>query len=313
MSYLNVRGLKPELAILQTMSRLDKYDNKFPKQPSVSFKSAPMTTRLSVLFGGFILSFGAVFFTFGMIFVWVFGSTMNINGPRLWLGETTTAPSEIFDTFSTNTSVNERTVIGYKYRFTTHDGQQFEGEAYSSTDTAQGNVEYLVSDPAINQMLDYRSSTMPPWIILLIAIFPGIGATMMYFGFRANRRKLKAFNNSKLARGLLVSKDPTNTRINNQTVNKYTFEFIDESGNTHQAIVKTHRGHSIEDEVEERIVYNADNPEHSVLVDNLPGKPEVSEDGTVGGVNPARVLVRMILPVGGIVVHVLVGIWLFSR
>lgn len=112
------------------------------------FRSAPLSTRLGVLFGGFSLNFSAVFFAFGMTLFWVFGADSSSNFYEFWFAETAVAPSVVLGTFGTNASENDRPITGYKYRFTTPDGRQYEGEAYSSTESAEGDVEYIVDDPA---------------------------------------------------------------------------------------------------------------------------------------------------------------------
>jgi hypothetical protein len=109
----------------------------------------------------------------------------------------------------------------------------------------------------------------------------------------------------------LVDKQPTNTQINKQTVYKLTFEYTDESGATHRMTDKTHVTQLVEDEETERLFYDPRRPGHGKLVDLLPGRPIIADDGRIGWVSPVSAFVRALLPAGGMVAHAAVGVFLY--
>lgn len=302
------------------MSNLDQYSRK-PGRDSTGGRSVPLSTALAVLFGGFFVQFGAGFFAFGMVFWWLFGAQADVTSWYRFSGElarargtalvcTDTGMSEGGGKHSSGTPVYQTS-----YRFHDSDGRSFEGECYStglsfSTDQIV-DIEYDPADPATSRIVGTRKK---PWdaFVLFSAIFPITGMVIMVIGLRGNLRAARVLKTGKLTRGRLVDKQPTNTRINNRTVYRFTFEFQDEQGRSYQVCGKTHITELLEDEELERLLYDPEHPEGGVLVDALPGKPEITPDGEIKGANPGATLLRMLLPVGGVAVHVAVGVWLYT-
>lgn len=281
----------------------------------------PLTTALAVLFGGFLLQFGAAFFAFGMVFWWIFGAQADVTSWYRFSGELAHAPGEVMTCTDTGMSEgggkHSRGTPVYRttYSYVDARGQSFEGECYATgLSFSPGDVvdvEYDSADPATSRIVGTRKK---PWAAFLLfsAIFPIVGMVIMVIGLRGNLRAVRVLKTGKLARGKLVDKQPTNTRINNRTVYRFTFEFQDEQGRSYQVSGKTHITELLEDEELERLLYDPEHPEGGVLVDALPGKPEITPDGEIKGANPGATLLRMLLPVGGVAVHVAVGVWLYT-
>jgi hypothetical protein len=127
-------------------------------------------------------------------------------------------------------------------------------------------------------------------------------------GFRSGLKGNRLLANGKIGSGRLISSEPTNTRINRRTVYKLTFEFTAEDGRTYQAVAKTHEPHHLQDEAEERLLYDAYNPAYAVLLDNLPGAPDIDETGQVYSADVGRSLRVLIVP--GLALVVLGAIFL---
>ncbi len=58
--------------------------------------------------------------------------------------------------------------------------------------------------------------------------------------------------------------------INNQPVYRFYFQFVADDGKTYTSTCNTHLPYRIEDEEEEKRVYDPRDPENALLVDSLP-------------------------------------------
>ncbi|MBZ0136509.1 MAG: DUF3592 domain-containing protein [Planctomycetes bacterium] len=298
------------------MNRLDQYSNRRPG--GESRRGVPISTRVAVQFGGFMVQFGAAFFAFGMIFWWVFGAQSDVTSWFKFMGDLQTAQGRVTGVEDTGISEGGSDSspgtpiyrVFYEYEL---NGVWYAGNCYGTgfnPATGKGvEIEYVADDPVTSRITGTRKSALG-FVGILVAIFPAIGLIFMTIGLLRNARAAKLIGTGKLARGRLVLKEPTNTRINNRMVYRFTFEYEDEAGATHRVSGRTHHSHLLEDEETERLIYDPDNPDDGVLVDTLPGKPKVGDDGQIQGVGLAAIKL-MILPVGGILAHGAVGVFLY--
>lgn len=300
---------------------LDKYSRR-PGPDSAGGRHVPFSTALAVLFGGFFVQFGAGFFAFGMIFWWVFGAQADVTSWYRFSGElqrTTgvalacehTGITEGGGDHSPGTPIYR---IEYEY-YELQGSTPITGICFATgmnpAPGQQVEIEYEPGNPAVSRIVGTRKSAIDAWGIF-VALFPALGLIFMGLGLRGNLRAVRVLRTGKLARGKLVEKQATNTRINNRTVYRLTFEFQDEQGRIYRVSGKTHITELLEDEELERLLYDPNHPEGGVLVDALPGRPEITPDGEIRGASPGATLLRMLLPVGGVAVHVAVGVWLYS-
>ena len=300
------------------MSRLDKYSNKRDGNAQKAQRRVPISTRIAVQFGGFLVQFGALFFAFGMIFWWVFGAQSDVTSWFKFMGDLATTQGTVINVEDTgiseggSDSTPGTPIYQVFYQFEL-DGVRYADECYGTGYyPPMGTtvvVEYVADDPTTSRIEGTRKSALG-FVGILVAIFPGVGLVLMTIGLLRNAKAARLVGIGKLARGRLVAKEPTNTRINKKMVYKFTFEFEDENGDTHQVSGRTHHTSLLEDEETERLIYNPSRPDDGVLVDTLPGKPRVNEDGEIQGVGVAALLL-MILPVGGVLAHGAVGTMLY--
>lgn len=302
------------------MANLDKYSHR-PLEARAAFaqaasRSVPIAAGISVLLGGFMTQFGAAFFSFGMIFCWVFIGMADIPGTIRFMGETATASGVVTRVTATSAKENEARVQEIEYRFTDGAGATHTGVSYSAYNVPHAGttvrVEYLHGDPTVSRIEGMRRSEMPIFVIFVV-IFPVVGALIGIAGIRAGRRRLRMLYVGRMARGKLVAKEPTNTKINNQTVYKLTFEFTTPDGRVGRVSDKTHETARLEDEAEELLLYNPDNLEEGAAIDALPGGVKMNDAGEITQYSFARALLLMLLPVGGLTLHGLVGVVLLLR
>jgi hypothetical protein len=301
------------------VSNLDQYS----RRPGVGSgkRFVPPTTALAVLFGGFLVQFGAGFFAFGMIFWWIFGAQSDVTSWYQFSGDLTQVRGSALAVEDTGISEGGgedspgTPIYKVSYSFEPKEGGHAAGFCYGTgMYLAPGtpvDVEYAAGDPGTSRIVGSRKRPLDMWG-LFVAIFPLIGLALMFFGLRSNARALHLLRLGKQARGRLVSKEPTNTKINNQMVYKLTFEYADEAGETHRMSDRTHHTHLVEDEQTERLFYNPRNPSEGKLVDLLPGRPRVDPDGSIGWVGAGATALRALLPVGGAALHIGIGLIFYA-
>ena len=266
---------------------MDKYKYALALPP----RPVPWPIRTQVLFGGFFNQFGWLFFGFGMIFVWVFGLSADFSSAQFALSESKTTQGTISDIQSTSASENDTPVYANHFVFRVErEETDYAGVSYTTGQRFSIGqmvpVQYLVDNPDVSRIEGARGNTFSPWIICLVAIFPTIGLIFIIAGLRRGVKGNRLLHNGKIGQGRLVDKSATNTRINNRTVFKLTFEFEAEDGMTYQATAKSHLTENLEDEPWEQLLYNPRNPSDAVLVDNLPGAPDIDESGNIYAANP---------------------------
>lgn len=268
-------------------------------------------TKITTLFGGFGQQFGWIFFTMGSLFCWIF---IPLSDAKFWFESDRNWQETIGKIVSvepTNSSVNDTPVYQYFQSFEV-DGQRYTGISYTVGKQYDSGTETTVRYNATDQNKSYikgsRRAVFPAFV-LFVLLFPLIGLGFIISSFFKNAKAIRLLEIGELNRGKLVSKEATNTRINNRTVYKYEFEF-EVGGRQHKAICKTHLGHLVEDEEREIILYDRFNPTFNFVFDAMPNTPNINEAGMLQAA-PVWKVVNLILPILGIGINVL-GSWMLE-
>ena len=284
----------------KTMKRLEKL-RKPPRE-------VPLTISLKALLGGVLQQMGWGFFSFGMVFFLVFavsgGVFEEVQRDLAFRGDRAKASGKVVSVAETSIDVNEQDVVEFEVEYKVN-GETFRNICYKTgwkhDEGAKVQVEYLSSDPSLGRIVDSRWAVTPWWLALLILIFPGVGLLMLLGGVKSGLANKKLLKFGHVAYGELVSKDATNTRINDRTVYELSFKFrADSSGRDHIAKTKTHETEKLEDEEQEPLLYLASCPDEAILFDNLPGAPGVNARGQLVDSSPLGVIAYLFLPILGL-------------
>lgn len=258
----------------------------FPGRPP---RYMPFSLHQKLLFGGFVHQFGWIFFGFGMIFVWVFGMNTDPLARIAFFGELEKVPGRIYERTRTNASIGGndhrkgRPIFRYRHAFT-HQDQNYTGESYSTSQLKSNGTEVTIEfppgQPERSRIIGMRTAIFPDFV-LFVFLFPIVGLCLVFFGFRAGWKASHLLKIGECTTGILVNKEATDTRINQQTVFKLTFEFQTNLGQTQQVSAKTHEPHKLEDNKSELLFYDPAFPAKATLLDHLPGAIEISQDGQI--------------------------------
>jgi len=181
----------------------------------------------------------------------------------------------------TNLTVNEEEQYEVGFYFE-HEGKRYTGFSYvlgyPPKEGSRVEVEYVLKDPNISRIRGLHYARFPILIgvltafILLLAL---IGVMRSLRGFRLGH--LLVYGNPVQA--TLVSKEPTNVSINDETVYKLNFEYTDPAGEVRSLVVKSHKYDHLVDEKYELALCDPGKPELCFLFDDLPLSLTISQSG----------------------------------
>ncbi len=236
-------------------------------------RNIPTGLKLKTMFGGVTAIIGIAFFVMGMAFLGIFGSLADWSSLKFSDNAPTTT-GWITNVRATNSTINEQTVYAYSYEFKLYDGTNYKGVSfYPGYVLHEGDavdIQFIKNDPNNSRIVDMKGSVFPLWVLLIIVPFVLIGALFLYFNIRKGTKANHLLRYGKIGYGTLVSKNPTNMTINDRPVYRLTFEFQAEDGRTYQVDARSHTPEVLEDEPQEKLVYDTTNPAQAVVIDELP-------------------------------------------
>jgi hypothetical protein len=271
-------------------------------------RSINLFTRMAILLGGVIQQMGWAFFGFGMLFFWIFVMNSEARYLLAFDGKWVETNGVLKNIAPTGSTVNDRRIYAYSFTFISKSGMQ-EGICYDSyrSEYQKPNqtvhVEYKEGNNKRARIKGMSSSTFPSFV-LFVVIFPLIGLGFLISGLISNLKALRLLRDGHFTRGKLINKEATGTRINNNIVFKFTFEFDTAGGMKHQTTCATHQTWKVEDEELEIILYDPSNPDHAVVYDAIPAAPEIDPQGHLESA-PISSAGIFILPIISIVVNVI--------
>lgn len=253
-----------------------------------SFREGPprhlsILTRINVLFGGFSVQFGSIFFWFGMIFLLGFGGQSEAIHWFSFDGKWVETEGLLLEINDGNGSVNDEPIYEYVFSYSVN-GQSLTGKSNAVFNGEEENtivqIEYKEREPIRSRIRGMRSEVFPGWIVFLVIIFPGIGFGFLYFGFKENIKAVQLLKNGTFTRGKMISYEATGTSINDQTVYAYKFEFY-ANNKMYISECKTHLTDKVEDEETEKILYDKADPNFSLVYDAIGAAPKMDHLGRI--------------------------------
>ena len=276
-------------------------------------RRVPIALSIRVVLGGMLGQLGWFLVGFGFIFVWAFDAGGGVISAIRFGGELATVEGTTTGRRDLNLSIDDEQAYETSYMFEVG-GQTFAGVSYATgyyvPEGQRLPVEYRASDPTISRLQGMRASVMG-LMIAFVFVIPLMGLAFVRSGLISGLRARRLLSEGQLALGTLKSKEPTNTRVNEQTVYRMTFEFTAARGGTYEVVTNTHLATKLLDEERERLVYDPRSPSDATLLDDLPGRPRIDSRGNfqAGEANEALLaLLSLVIPALTIVGH---GAFLF--
>jgi len=243
-------------------------------EKSKTVRNVPFGLKIRIFFSDVRGVIGLAFTLIGSIFMLVFGSFVLDDTALGIKDDSPTVYGKIEAVSPTNTYVNEQLLYKYAYIFVLENGTSFRGDAKKYAGIAQPGdsirIRYAADNPGISELADYNESVMPWWILLFLMIFPAIGIAFLTASIIKTKRTAQVLKIGETAWGEYSGEEPTNTRVNNQTVYRLFFKFTASDGKEYTAVGTTHRTYRLRDEERELVVYDPLDPEHAFPTDAFP-------------------------------------------
>jgi len=234
----------------------------------------PLRIRILHLFGRTSFIIGFLFTLIGLAFVIFFG--LQINWQIRLAGKQDLVPTQgvITGFQETKYSVNENPLFNYNYRYSDqteniHSGNFMEFEGIYSIGQSI-DIEYIKDSPSISRFKGRDRKNLDQ-----IMFLGGMGAILAGLFFlipssRRTRRERKIIMAGKPAEGSLIHAEPTNLKVNEQTVYKLTYEFKVEKNNSEKCFIRSHLIRNLSKNHKEKLIYDPGNPSNAIILDTLP-------------------------------------------
>jgi len=246
-------------------------------------RRVPLSLSLLNVFNGFA-QIGWFVFGFGMIFAWVFlgnadFSFLTFRGPHAQ------STGRVTSVEATGASQNEQPITANHYEFSVA-GSRFSGTSYSNGSPNNAGdevtVEYDEQHPERSRIAGMRRGQFSAGVMLVL-IFPFIGAVFVAFATLAGFRRNHLLRNGLLSTGKLLGRERTNVTVNKRPVWKLTFEYVARDGQRHEATASTTDTTRLEDEAQEPLLYDPEKPSVAYVLDEAPARPQFEANGELRG------------------------------
>jgi hypothetical protein len=235
----------------------------------------PFRIRLLHNFGRSSFNIGFLFSVIGLAFIIYF--SFQINWEILLADKEDFIPVKAYISGYNETrySVNDSFLFEYHYEYSAEGETVSRGSfleyagAYSTGQEIQ--VEYLKDSPGISRFSGRDRRNLDR-----IMFLGGVGGLLVGFFFlfpsiRKTRKERKILMAGLPAKGTLIHAEPTNLKVNDQTVYNLTYEYSTGRNQSQKFSVRSHMIKNLSEEHTENLVYDPGRPSRAVIVDTLPG------------------------------------------
>ena len=237
--------------------------------------SIPFWIRLLHNFGRSSFIIGFLFGLIGFSFIVYFSFQLNWKILLADKSDFSLAPAYISECNKAPYTVNNNPLFEYHYTYSVNGNAPVSGsfleyaESYSTGEQIQ--VEYLIDHPAISRFTgrDRRNYDQ----IMFLGGVGGllVGFFFLYSSIRKTRRERKILITGIPAKGKLIQAEPTNLKVNEQTVYNLTFEYTTGQNKTQMFSLRSHMIRNLSEKHYETIVYDPGEPSSAVIINTLPG------------------------------------------
>jgi len=235
-------------------------------------RTISLNIKLQVLFKHVVMFIGLSFTIMSLIMFIIFG--MQVSFSEFKFSEKSPfVNGQITNVLGTNSYENKVRVFKYDFKYSIN-SKQYSGTSFTTGQKFEVgqvvNIQYVENEPQVSRIENTRNGAFSPLMLIFFLPFIFVGGSMVGIRIYLGLKSIKLLRYGQIAYGVLIDKQPTNTKINNQTVYKLSFEFQAIDGTKYTTIAKSHLTRLLEDETQEKLVYDANNPKNAVMIDSLP-------------------------------------------
>ncbi|KAA3610588.1 MAG: DUF3592 domain-containing protein [Calditrichaeota bacterium] len=276
-------------------------------------RKIPLLVKSKIFFGGLLNQIGWAVFLFGILICWAFSVDGVFKSMYYFSGTLDHAEGLVVKVSESSASEGDVEVMQMDYLFESA-GREYNGRSYFTGEFyevgAKVDVEFSFTNPEYSRISGLRYSLFGAGI-LFILIFPLIGFLIILAGILRARKTIFLLKNGKPALGTLIKKGISNITVNEVPLERLTFEFTTETMKRIKITEDTANPQKLEDEAQERLLYNPENPQHAKLIDSLPGDAVLNSSGKFERDKDANLLMNIVVLVIPVVTLYVVYTWLF--
>lgn len=143
-------------------------------------------------------------------------------------------------------------------------------------------VLYAREEPSFSRIVNDRRSRVGLVVMIIVLLsFPVGGLVPFAIAWRKGARVARLLRLGRHAKGKLLGKTETSTRLGHLPIYELTFSFQAEDGATYKASAKTPHLGALEDEDQTSLLYDPDSPNNATLLAHLPGSPRITDDDDI--------------------------------
>lgn len=267
-------------------------------------RNLPFIQQLTLIFGGIMQqAFGWGFFIMGSLITGIFGYLAEpIIQPSTEKWET--VQGVVKDVQATYSRENKVTIYEINSIY------MYKGLSYQNISYVKGNrisigqnlsIRVNPDKPEQSRAEGLRTHPFSGFISFVSFPFLLIGLVMVVISVKKNLKARNMLLYGELTRGTLKEKRNTGSSITINNVRypiyHYIFEF-EYMGKKYEAHGRTHKGWLVEDEAQEKILFDPVNPTQNVIYDAMATIPKMDSQGNIIIAN--RLYANLILPTIGI-------------
>ena len=144
-------------------------------------------------------------------------------------------------------------------------------------------------------------STIEALAWLCLSILPLSGLLILWYFLWRGRRNCQLLRDGLLASATLVSKEERPGGRKTPPYYILTFEFQDAQGTARRTIVNVTNPKSLEDEPQKLVLYDPHHENRAALLDAIPGRPRLAEDGMFHSTSPQWDMLTLLLPLATVI------------
>jgi hypothetical protein len=200
----------------------------------------------------------------------------------------------VLDVRATSATVNKRRVMAVEFEHAGGRGTSYGNDRLPRPGSTV-ELEWPEGRPEAARIVGLRGELMPPTVLAAPIVPAAVGVVFGLFAIRTGRRRVRLLHEGRLATGRVTALEPTNTRVNKKRVHRVRL-----SVEGREAVVRTQHIEALPVGADAPLLYDPDSGA-ALLVDQVPGKPRITEVAVDGVAGPLGVVALLVpaLAIGG--------------
>lgn len=276
-----------------------------PGAPDEGRRHVPWLLRSAVWCRGFHTQVGWVLVGLGAALLWWTTPWSDLHDFR---GPLETAQGRLTERLPTHIRQPGAALFVYRYTFVTDDGRAGAAWCYGDSGSVRAGdrvtVEFPAGRPEVSRIRGMRRGLLEQQHWTTYVVFAA-GLVFVALGMTRALGAVGLLVSGRAAEGVLKSRDRTGEAIGRAAeivhprvpiLYTLTVEFPADDGQTREAVCRTYRPQDLVPPARPQVLYRPRRPASALVVQGLPGAPQIAEDGRLALTSPLRALARLAIP-----------------